>query len=193
MVRSVAFKYNGKGGVEVAEDGGRGKGFFEEGEDTLAFAVSVPWGILPHETVEEFGDLRVVMKELSVEVGKTKKGLHLGGQLRMASTLDVVKVHNDEDIIYVMEDVVHKILEGGREVGHIKGHHEVLKEAVAGLEGGFPFMLQGYADIVVAKAEVNFSIDFGTAKAVNKVTNEGEGILVLFGDFVEAQVVDSKV
>ncbi|KAG6875723.1 hypothetical protein C0993_007792 [Termitomyces sp. T159_Od127] len=106
--------------------------------------------------------------------------------------VNVVQVHNDEDIIHVIEDVVHEILEGGRGVGHIKGHHEVLKEAVAGLEGGFPFMPQGYANIVVARAEVNLSIDFGTAEVVNKVTNEGEGILVVFGDFVEAQVVNAK-
>ncbi|KAG6875724.1 hypothetical protein C0993_007793 [Termitomyces sp. T159_Od127] len=76
IVRGVAFKYDGKGGVEVVEDGDGGKGFFEEGEDTSSFFVPVPWGVLSCETVEEFGDLRVVIKELAIEVGKTKKKLH---------------------------------------------------------------------------------------------------------------------
>ncbi|KAG6877187.1 hypothetical protein C0993_009535 [Termitomyces sp. T159_Od127] len=106
--------------------------------------------------------------------------------------VDVIQVHNDEDIIYVVEDVVYKVLEGGRGVGHTKGHHKILEEAIAGVEGGSLFMLQGYADIVIAGAEVNFNVDFGTAEMVNKVINEEEGILVLFDDFVEAPVVDAK-
>ncbi|KAG6894805.1 hypothetical protein C0993_010721 [Termitomyces sp. T159_Od127] len=106
---------------------------------------------------------------------------------------DVVQVHNDKDIIYVVEDAVHEVLEGGRGVDHSKGHHEILEEAIAGAEeGGFPFMSQGYVDIVVAKAEVNLSIYFSTAEAVNKVTDEEEGIPVCLGDFVKAPVVDTK-
>ncbi|KAG6884768.1 hypothetical protein C0993_008424 [Termitomyces sp. T159_Od127] len=80
-----------------------------------------------------------------------------------------------------MDDVIHEVLEGGGGVGHTK--------AIAGAEGGLLFMLQGYADVVVAGVEVNFGVDFGAAEVVNKVTNEGKWILVLFGDFVEALVV----
>ncbi|KAG6867762.1 hypothetical protein C0993_011451 [Termitomyces sp. T159_Od127] len=44
VVGGVAFEDNGERGVEVAEDGGRGEGFLEEGEYTLAPAVPVPRG-----------------------------------------------------------------------------------------------------------------------------------------------------
>ncbi|KAG6868023.1 hypothetical protein C0993_008259 [Termitomyces sp. T159_Od127] len=98
---------------------------------------------------------------------------------------DVVRVHNDKDVVQVMEYVVHEVLEGGGGVGHTKGHHKVLKEAIVGAEGSFPFMPWGYTDIVIARAEVNFGVDFGAVEAVNKVTNEEKWILVLFGDFVE--------
>ncbi|KAG6899677.1 hypothetical protein C0993_007988 [Termitomyces sp. T159_Od127] len=65
------------GGVKVAEDGGRGEGFLEEGEYALALAVRVSWSVLSHEPVEEFSDPKVIINELAVEVGKTKEGLHL--------------------------------------------------------------------------------------------------------------------
>ncbi|KAG6899002.1 hypothetical protein C0993_001859 [Termitomyces sp. T159_Od127] len=105
---------------------------------------------------------------------------------------DVVQVYNDKNIIHVMEDVVHEVLESSRGVGHTKGHYKVLKEAVAGAEGGFQFMPWSYMDVVIAGAEVDFGVDFGAAEAVNKVTNEGEGITVLFSDFVEAPIVNAK-
>ncbi|KAG6899368.1 hypothetical protein C0993_010854 [Termitomyces sp. T159_Od127] len=77
IVEGITFEDNGEGGVEVVKDGGRGEGFFEEGEYTLALAVPVPRGVLPCEPVEGFGDPKVVINELAVEIGKTKEELHL--------------------------------------------------------------------------------------------------------------------
>ncbi|KAG6897125.1 hypothetical protein C0993_007774 [Termitomyces sp. T159_Od127] len=77
IVGGVAFEDDGERGVEVAEDGGGGEGFLEESEYTLALAVSVPSGVLPCKPVEGFGDPRVVIYELAVEIGKTKERLHL--------------------------------------------------------------------------------------------------------------------
>ncbi|KAG6867264.1 hypothetical protein C0993_005123, partial [Termitomyces sp. T159_Od127] len=75
-VVTVTLEDDGEGRVEVVEDGGGGEGFLEEGEYTLAPAVPVPWGVLPHEPVEEFGDPGVVINELAVEISKIKEGLH---------------------------------------------------------------------------------------------------------------------
>ncbi|KAG6892769.1 hypothetical protein C0993_002964, partial [Termitomyces sp. T159_Od127] len=66
------------------------------------------------------------------------------------------------------------------------------EKAIAGVEGGLPFMPWGYMDIVIAGAEVNFDVEFGAVEAVNKVTNEGKRVPILFGDFVEALVVNAK-
>ncbi|KAG6867219.1 hypothetical protein C0993_005547 [Termitomyces sp. T159_Od127] len=77
VVGGVTFENNREGGIKVVEDGGRGEGFFEEGEYALALAVTVPQGILSHELVEGFSDPGVIINEPAVEVGKTKEGLHL--------------------------------------------------------------------------------------------------------------------
>ncbi|KAG6893166.1 hypothetical protein C0993_001864, partial [Termitomyces sp. T159_Od127] len=77
VVGSVTFEDDGEKEVEVAEDGDRGEGFLEESEYTLTPAVPVPWGVLLHELVEEFGDPGVIINKLAVEIGKTKEGLHL--------------------------------------------------------------------------------------------------------------------
>ncbi|KAG6899325.1 hypothetical protein C0993_011202 [Termitomyces sp. T159_Od127] len=168
VVRGVTFEDNGERGVKVVEDGGGGEGLLEEGEYALPPAVPVPWGVLPCEPVEGFGDSGVVINEPAVEIGETKErlhlfyalgwrpvedGFHLGGvhanavwgdddtevvllesfedaadvivvffqQVQVDE--DVVQVHDDENIIHVVKDVVHEVLEGGGGVGHTKGHH----------------------------------------------------------------------
>ncbi|KAG6864750.1 hypothetical protein C0993_008562, partial [Termitomyces sp. T159_Od127] len=73
IIGGVTFENDGESRVKVAEDGGGSEGFFEEGEHALAFAISVPWSVLSHELVEEFGDPGVIINEPAVEVGKTKK------------------------------------------------------------------------------------------------------------------------
>ncbi|KAG6899729.1 hypothetical protein C0993_007459 [Termitomyces sp. T159_Od127] len=155
VVEGVALEDNEEGGVEVAEDGGRGEGFLEEGEYTLALAVPVPQDVLPHEPVEGFSDPGVIINEPAVEIGKTKEGLHLIYTLGWRPVEDgfhLSRVH----VNTIWSDYDAKVLDFG------------------------------------AGVEVNFGVDFGAAEAVNKVTNEEKWVLVLFGDFVEAPVVDAK-
>ncbi|KAG5317508.1 hypothetical protein C0989_001394 [Termitomyces sp. Mn162] len=84
---------------------------------------------------------------------------------------DIVQIYNDKDVVHVVEDVVHEVLEGGGGVSHSKGHYKILKEAVVGAKGGLPFMSQGDPDVVVAGTKVNFHVNLGAAKAINKVSN----------------------
>ncbi|KAG5335312.1 hypothetical protein C0989_001470 [Termitomyces sp. Mn162] len=105
---------------------------------------------------------------------------------------DVVQVHSNENVVHVMEDVIHEVLEGGGGVSHSKGHHKVLKEAIAGAKGGLPFMFQSDPDVVVAGAEVYLYVYLGTAETVNKISNQGEGILVFFSDFVESPIIHAE-
>ncbi|KAG6892744.1 hypothetical protein C0992_012760, partial [Termitomyces sp. T32_za158] len=53
-----------------------------------------------------------------------------------------------------MEDVVHEVLEGGRGVGHAKGHYEVLEQAIPCPECCLPFVSRGYLHIVVSGMKV---------------------------------------
>ncbi|KAG5348809.1 hypothetical protein C0989_008006 [Termitomyces sp. Mn162] len=84
---------------------------------------------------------------------------------------DIVQIYDDKDVIHVMEDVVHEVLEGGGGVSHSKGHYKILKEAVAGAKGGLPFMSRGDLDVVVAGTKVDFCVNLGAAKAINKVSD----------------------
>ncbi|KAG6876611.1 hypothetical protein C0993_001926 [Termitomyces sp. T159_Od127] len=121
-------------------------------------------GVLSCEPVEGFGDPRVVINELAVEIGKTKEGLHLFytlWQRPVEDGLHLSRVHANT----IWSDYDTKVLNFG-------GVEQAL------LQFGI--------------AEVNFGVDFGAAETVNKVTNEGKRILVLFGDFVETPVVNEK-
>ncbi|KAG5337502.1 hypothetical protein C0989_009485 [Termitomyces sp. Mn162] len=91
----------------------------------------------------------------------------------------VIQVHNDKNVIHVMMDVVYEVSKGGGGVNHSKGHHEVLKEAIVGVKG--------------TRVEIYLCVNLGTAEVVNKVSNQGEGILVLFGDFVESLIIYTEL
>ncbi|KAG5334139.1 hypothetical protein C0989_004339 [Termitomyces sp. Mn162] len=106
---------------------------------------------------------------------------------------DVVQVYNNENVIHVMKDVVHEVLKSGGGVSHSEEHYEVLKEAIAGAKGGLPFMSWSDLDIVVARAEVYLCVNLGTAEMINEVSNQGEGIPVLFGDFVEPPIIHTEL
>ena len=70
--------------------------------------------------------------------------------LRLAEDQNVVQVDDDEDVGHVAEDVVHKMLECCRGVGHSKGHYEVLKRPIARAERGLPLMPGRDPNIVVS-------------------------------------------
>ncbi len=53
---------------------------------------------------------------------------------------DVIKVHYDENVELLYQDLVNITLECGRCVSQSKGHYLVLKMAIAGLESRFPFI-----------------------------------------------------
>ncbi|KAG6883009.1 hypothetical protein C0993_008290 [Termitomyces sp. T159_Od127] len=73
VVKGITFENNGEKGVKMVEDEGGGKGFLEEDEYAVKLAITVSWGVLFHELVEGFGESRVIINELMVEVGETEK------------------------------------------------------------------------------------------------------------------------
>ncbi|KAG5348403.1 hypothetical protein C0989_010601 [Termitomyces sp. Mn162] len=73
VVGGIAFEYNWQGGVKMAEDQDGGEGLLEEEEYTLALAVPIPRGVLSHESVERFGDSRVVVDESAIKVSEPQE------------------------------------------------------------------------------------------------------------------------
>ncbi|KAG5317510.1 hypothetical protein C0989_001377, partial [Termitomyces sp. Mn162] len=84
---------------------------------------------------------------------------------------DIVQIYDDKDVVHVVKDVIHEVLEGGGGVSHSEGHYEILKEAIAGAKGSLPFMSRGDPDVVVAGTKVDFRVNLGAAKAINKVSD----------------------
>ena len=93
--------------------------------------------------------------------------------LRLAEDQDVVQVDDNEDVGHVAEDVVHKVLECGRGVGHSKGHNEILEGPIARAERGLPLVSRRDPDVVVSRAEVDLREELGRPESVQEVTHQG--------------------
>ena len=83
------------------------------------------------------------------------------------------------------------MLEGGRGVCQSKWHHKILKMAISGPEGCLPLIPILDAHQVVGSTEVNLGVHLGSPQPVKKRCDQGEGISVLLGDFIESSVVNT--
>ena len=102
---------------------------------------------------------------------------------------DVVKVYDNAHIQEVCKNAINKPLESSGGISEAKGHHQPLIGAVACAEGSLPLIARSNVDKVVGMVEINFGIYFGFGRRVEEVGDEGKGILIFLGDFVEATVV----
>ena len=98
--------------------------------------------------------------------------------------VEVVKiVVEEEDVIEVdyevvcvdevLEDGVHKGLEGCGSVAKAEGHDCGFKKALFALEGGFPFVALFDANVVVSPSDVEFCIVAGALEFVDEVGDQG--------------------
>jgi hypothetical protein len=84
------------------------------------------------------------------------------------------------------------VLEGGRSVAKTEGHNHEFEGAKPSSEGSLPLVSVCYPDVEVTDAEVDLGIDLRSSGTVQEVGDEGQGVAVLFGEFVKALVVDTK-
>ena len=102
---------------------------------------------------------------------------------------DVIEVDNHVDVEQVLEDVVHKTLEGYGSIDKSKRHDEPFKGSVLGPEGRFPFITFVDTYEVVHMPEVDLGVDASLLHSVEEVRDERERIPILPGNFVETPVV----
>jgi hypothetical protein len=105
---------------------------------------------------------------------------------------DIIEVDDDRDVSEVGEDFVHETLEGRGRIAKTEGHNQEFKSAVAGPEGGFPFITRSDPDIEVAYPEVDFGVNTTFSSTVEEIGDEGERVAVFLGNFVEPTIVDAK-
>ena len=73
----------------------------------------------------------------------------------------VVQVNHYRDIEHVRENVVHKMLEGGRHIRKSERHNVPFEGAIAGAECCFPFIAIGDADQVICVSEIDLGVNPG--------------------------------
>jgi hypothetical protein len=61
------------------------------------------------------------------------------------------------------------------------------------LKGSLPLLTRSDPNVVVSCVKIELGVDVRTFELVNKVRNEGYGVLVLSGQTVEASIVDAHL
>ena len=105
---------------------------------------------------------------------------------------DVVEVHNDTDIQHVSKDGVDESLECCGSVSETEGHYQPFIRPIAGAESCFPLVSGCNPDKMVCVLEIYLGVDFGPAGRLQKVGDQGEWVVILFGNFIEALEVNAE-
>ena len=97
---------------------------------------------------------------------------------------DVVEVDHDAHVQHVGKDAVDKTLERGGGVGEAERHNQPLEGAVAGAEGGLPFVSFGNADQMIRMPEIKLGVNLSSAWGFEQVGGAGKWVSVLFRDLI---------
>ena len=105
----------------------------------------------------------------------------------------------DEEIIHidnqpsfsnhVAEGVVHESLEGSGGIGEAKEHYGGFKESIVGDEGCLPLMTVFDSYVVIPPPYVELGEDLGISQFVHEIRDEGEGVGVTDGVFIDISIV----
>ena len=106
--------------------------------------------------------------------------------------VDEKVIHIDDEPSFgnhVTEGVFHKPLKGGRGVGKPKEHYGGFKESFVGNEGYLPLVAILDPYIVIPPSDIKFGEDFGISQLVYEIEDEGKGVGVVNGVFIDITVV----
>src|SRR5467141_1522912 len=82
---------------------------------------------------------------------------------------DIVEVDHYEDVSHVSENMIHESMERSGSIGESHGHNQEFERAISGAKCCLPLMASSYTNVVVASAQVEFSVDLGTAELVEEI------------------------
>ena len=117
--------------------------------------------------------------------GSLSVGFHVRGGNKEVVHIDDEPSFSD----HVSEQVVHEPLECGGGVAKTKEHDSGFKESLVGDEGCLPLMTIFDVDIVVPPSNIKLSEVVSIFQLVHEVGDEGKGIGILGGVFIEVSVV----
>src|SRR3954451_5669945 len=104
---------------------------------------------------------------------------------------DIVEINYNAVVEERAEDVVDKTLEGGRGIGEAERHYCELVMTVARTKGRLWHILILDADLMVARAKVEFRKYFGTLDSIKDLIYMRERVPILDGQFVQCLIVDT--
>ena len=104
---------------------------------------------------------------------------------------DVVQIDHHEHVGHILEDVVHKVLKSRWGIGKSHRHDQEFEGAIASLKCCLP-LAGGNANVVVTGAQVEFGVDAGCPKLVNKVRDQWYRVPILSGNLVEVPKVNTE-
>ena len=90
---------------------------------------------------------------------------------------------------HVMKGVVHEPLEGCGGVGESEEHDSGFEQPLMSDEGCFPLVFIFDSYIIVSPADIKLGKDFGILWVVNEIRDQGKGVGVTDGMFVDVAVV----
>jgi hypothetical protein len=77
---------------------------------------------------------------------------------------DVVQIDNDAYIKHIGKDAIDKALESCWSIRKSLGHNQPFVRSITGPECSFPLISFCYPDKMISRLEVNFSVNFCTAR-----------------------------
>src|SRR4051812_31606640 len=104
---------------------------------------------------------------------------------------DVVEVNYNAVVEEGTEDVVDKTLEGCRGVGEAERHYCELVISVARAKGRLWHILILDANLVVARAKVEFGKYFGALDSIKDLIYARKRVPIFDGQFVQCSIVDT--
>ena len=152
-----------------------------------------------HSEVFDFRNVELALLKLEVEV---KLG-HLLEDVVSSFSVGFWVWGGDEEVVHVddepsfsdhvVERVVHESLECGGGVAQTKEHDGGFKESFVGDEGRLPLVTILDMDVVVPPSNVEFCEVASIFLLVHEVGDEGKGVGVTGGVFVEVSVVLARM
>ena len=103
---------------------------------------------------------------------------------------EVIHVDNQPSFSdHVLEQVIHELLECSRGIAKAEEHDCRFKESFVHDEGHFPLVTIFDADIIVPPSNVKFSKVMSVFEFIHEVRDEGKGVGIAGGVFIEVSVV----
>ena len=151
-----------------------------------------------HSKVFNFGDVELAFLELKIEVKLSHVLEDTMGSFGMSFWVrggNEKVIHIDDKPSFsdhVLERIIHELLEHSRAVAKTEEYDSRFKKSLVGDEGCLPLVAIFDVDVVISLVNVEFGEVVSIFQLVHKVEDEGKGVCIMGGAFVEVVIVLAK-